>query len=265
MIARFCSVPLAQKVLIMKIVISPRFRAYEQLIRAIPGGDYTAGKVFCDNRNTVFKISMDGQEFVVKKYARPTLFNCFVYTFFRQSKAKRAYRYAKLLLRKGVETAAPVAYIEERRYGFFHTGYFISEYLPYPTLNEAESLPADEQRKLGESFVEFTAHIHQAGILHKDYNRGNILYHRAGDGRYRFALVDINRFRFGRANIRDCMNAFNQLGLQLYQVTGAIVRYSTLRHMDADDNLLTFLFLKKRSTAKIKLKRTLKSFFGILS
>ena len=56
------------------------------------------------------------------------------------------------------------------------------------------------------AFAEFTARLHEAGILHLDYSPGNILYDKIGE-EYHFSLVDINRMHFGEVDIKKgCAN-----------------------------------------------------------
>ncbi len=98
----------------MKIVVNEKFAHLADFVRKIPLWDFPQERVFCNARNTVVKTSAGGVELVVKRYKRPTLANCFIYTFFRPGKARRAYEYAEKLLDRGIETARPVAYIEKR-------------------------------------------------------------------------------------------------------------------------------------------------------
>ena len=110
----------------MKVHIHPHYAAYESYIRAIPSEEYEREEVYCNRRNTVERVRFGDKDFVIKKYKRPALINCLIYTWFRKSKAQRAFEYAELFLQRGIETAPPVAYIEIKKNGFFHTGYFIS-------------------------------------------------------------------------------------------------------------------------------------------
>lgn len=245
----------------MKIVVNEKFAHLADFVRKIPLWDFPQEHVFCNARNTVVKTSAGGVELVVKRYKRPTLANCFIYTFFRPGKARRAYEYAEKLLDRGIETARPVAYIEKKRYGFFHTGYFISEYLPYATLEHTEHLTDTEKQWLADDFVLFTARLHESGMFPGDYNRGNIMYYKR-NCRFHFALIDINRFRFGKASLADSMKAFDQLGLTVAQI-GGFIRYATLRGLDVYDALMAFLFIEKGSGIKNRLKSRLKSFLGI--
>ena len=86
----------------VKTVVHPDYAYLEDFVRRLPQEDFPVDRVFCDRRNTVVATHDQGIPMVVKKYARPTVFNCFVYTFFRPTKAKRAYRYAMRLERCGL-------------------------------------------------------------------------------------------------------------------------------------------------------------------
>ena len=106
----------------MKVHIHPHYAAYESYIRAIPSEEYEREEVYCNRRNTVERVRLGDKDFVIKKYKRPALINCLIYTWFRKSKAQRAFEYAELFLQRGIETAPPVAYIDIKKNGFFHTG-----------------------------------------------------------------------------------------------------------------------------------------------
>ena len=123
----------------VKTIVHPDYARFEDFVRRLPQENFPIDRVFCDRRNTVVATHDQAMSMVVKKYARPTLFNCFVYTFFRPSKAERAYRYALRLARCGVETAAPIGYVHVYRGGIFHTGYFLCRFLPYPTLSSIKN------------------------------------------------------------------------------------------------------------------------------
>ena len=113
----------------MKITIHHNYEYLLGDIKDIIEGNYVAKKVFCHNRNVVEMVNLQGSPFVVKRYKEPNWLNRVVYTWLRKSKARRAYEYALRLLDEGVETPAPVAYIEIKRgrlfsVGIFHLGIF---------------------------------------------------------------------------------------------------------------------------------------------
>ena len=102
----------------MKVHIHPHYAAYESYIRAIPSEEYEREEVYCNRRNTVERVRFGDKDFVIKKYKKTCLINCLIYTWFRKSKAQRAFEYAELFLQRGIETAPPVAYIEIKKNGF---------------------------------------------------------------------------------------------------------------------------------------------------
>ena len=85
----------------MKVHIHPHYAAYESYIRAIPSEEYEREEVYCNRRNTVERVRFGDKDFVIKKYKRPALINCLIYTWFRKSKAQRAFEYAELFLQRG--------------------------------------------------------------------------------------------------------------------------------------------------------------------
>lgn len=220
----------------VKYCIGNEYLGLTSFITRVPRHEYEADRVFCNHRNTVERVNIDGRYYVVKRFKRPTWANCFVYTFFRKNKACRAYNHALILESKGINTPRPVAYLTRKRYGLFHTGWFISEYKPYPSLKAAVNSTASPEQKdfLLKEFVEFTCKLHQKGIRHKDYNPGNILVHfPEGSDRPEFTLIDINRMSIGRKpGIRDSVTAFMQNTLRLKEDIMPLVRYySKLRHL----------------------------------
>lgn len=246
----------------MKVRIHPDFIQYEQFIRNIPEEKYIAKEVYCNQRNTVTKVEVDGRMFVIKKYKVPTFFNRIVYSWIRKSKARRSFEYADRLLSNGIDTAPPVAYIEERKGGLFYIGYFISEFLPYPVLPKAVELEEEERKLLERQFIEFTAHLHDIKIIHKDYNANNVFYHKV-DGKYRFALVDINRMDFGKDNLRLWMQAVNQLWLSLPETTAFVEQYAEIRNLDPVKCLIALFKNRRDRRRKEKAKVIFKKIFRI--
>ncbi len=183
----------------MKKIIHPEYVRLESSFEKIIAGDYTPDIVFCNKRNVVEKVTIAGEEFVVKRYKQPPLINRIAYCLFRKSKARRAYEYAIELLERGVDTPFPVAYYESYKKGLFDYGVFISKYVPYQLFENVydESVPADERAAILEGFVDFMLSVHKKGIKPMDMNGGNIFYHKGEEsGEYRYALTDINRMQF---------------------------------------------------------------------
>ncbi len=249
----------------MKLYVHPDYKYLTSYLKEIPSGRYISEKVFCHSRNVVELTTLLGRKYVIKKYKSPTFFNRFVYAFFRKSKAHRAYKYALLLLEKGIRTPSPVAYIEEKRWGLFHTGYFISEYFPYSTLRDFSyvDLPVAERKLLVKDIIAFTVELHDRKVLPLDFNPGNIFcYKKEGDRHYRFALTDVNRMRFGKMmGFKDTMRAFNQFGITTDKIYKFMLEYSLQRNVDVDFAIFVFLFYRIRRKTLRFVKRKVYSVF----
>lgn len=247
----------------MKIVVHSKYEAYRKFIELIPSGNYTVEKVFCNHRNVVELVACGEERFVIKRFKQPTWFNRFVYTFFRKTKAQRAFENAGLLLSKGIGTAEPVAWITEKHFGLFQTGWFVSQYLPYPALDAVlPTLSEEELALLSDNLVKFTRRMYQQSIINGDYNQGNILVRREADG-YHFALVDINRLRQGKPSLNEEMNALVQLGVTGKDMGTVIPYYAEENHHDVEKSMFLFLWNKLRLDRRNKMKKKLKKFLHI--
>ena len=248
----------------MKVVISPAYNYLESFINAIPRGEYPCEKVFCNHRNTVELVRVGEQRFVVKKFKRPTIANCIIYTWFRKNKAQHAWENAYLFQKLGLETANPVAYIVCKKYGFFHTAWFISDYLPYPNIEEVflSCETKEEKESLMNAFVEYTLHLHELGIVHRDYNKGNILVHKEADG-FHFAMIDINRLWFIKnPNVQLSMRSLLMLKMSDEAKEMFLQKYAEKRGFNVEDcqrDLHQFEHYKTfRHQIKTALKRLIK-------
>lgn len=245
----------------MMIHIHPKYIHLKEKISKIPNGEYKCLRTFCNNRNIVEQIKIADYNFVLKKYKVPNFANRLIYTFFRKSKARRAYDNALKILRFGVSTPFPVAYIEKKRKGIFHTGYFISEYMSHPTLaqcNEKEMSNEDKNR-LKEDFMNFTVELHEKNILPLDYNTGNIFYYKdKKSGCYKFALTDINRATFGKFPQYRSMLSFAQIGISPKNLVDVITEYSSRRKLDLEASLFVVLYYRIRHRLRRFLKQQMK-------
>lgn len=244
----------------MNVHIHPDYLALKNLIEGIPCGEYEIRKVYRDNRNTVMDILLNGKMYVLKKYKVPNWINRIAYSFFRKSKAKRAFEYAERLLKEGVETAKPVAYIENKKNLLFEDSYFLSEYIEHPMLSDVDTLYMPGNEQLREDFITFTANLHSHNIIHKDYNAANIFYYMK-DARYHFVLIDINRMKFGKGSLWQCMKAFNQLGVKPSQMYDMIGRYAEKRGLNTTNCLIVLLLHSKYFAFRNNSKDFLKKIF----
>lgn len=115
------------------------------------------------------------------------------------SKAKKAWRGSVGLVKRGVPTPCPAAYLEKRKGLFIEKCYFLSQKIPF--FQEIRFLFRDHKNKalkdLLSHLAAFLRRIHRKGVLHRDLSDGNILARREESG-YTFFLVDTNRIRLRR-------------------------------------------------------------------
>ncbi|WP_297904614.1 tyrosine protein kinase [uncultured Parabacteroides sp.] len=181
----------------MKYVINPKYRFLEEFIFSVPRNFTSTGELIYSGRNILKRYKVQGCSLVVKSFKIPNLINRFVYMGIRKSKARRSFEYANYLLEQNIYTPEPVAFIEDYFLGLNHS-FYISLECPFKrNLREFWYVPEiGERMPILEAFARYTANIHDKGILHKDYSAGNILFG-FDHGYPSFALVDINRMKFG--------------------------------------------------------------------
>lgn len=178
----------------MNITVNPSYISLERFIRTLPEVFLTQGIMLHDKRNVVKLFEMDGMQVVVKRYKVPLFYQRIDYTWFRPSKAKRAYLFALRLKELGIRTPDPIAFIECKRFGFFRQGYFVSTYTTHPDIKSNISL-LDTDTQLFDGLIDYFVFLHSEGFLHGDTNLSNFLFHKE-DGRYEFEVIDVNRSCF---------------------------------------------------------------------
>jgi len=179
----------------MHVVINPKYTEFESFVRNIPAHFEREGELVYMARNQLKHYSVQGHDIIVKRYKIPYFIARIIYTYFRPSKAKRAYNYALKLLNIGVDSPAPIAYIEQFKDGFLTHGYFVSVYeTEYSVIRDLMAGTQNDDLFLKElSF--YIADLHRKGVLHLDMSPGNILYKKT-DNQYHFTLIDVNRMQF---------------------------------------------------------------------
>ncbi|CAK7000503.1 MAG: hypothetical protein PARBB_00604 [Parabacteroides distasonis] len=197
----------------MKCVINPKYHFLEEFILSIPRNFPTEGELIYSGRNILKHYAVQGYSLVVKSFKTPNILNRFIYMGIRKSKARRSFEYASLLLGQGIYTPEPVAFIEDCFFGLNHS-FYISLECPFKrNLREFWYVPEiGDRMPILESFARYTADMHDKGILHKDYSSGNVLFE-VKDDRPSFALVDINRMKFGKIGEEEGYKNFDRLWL----------------------------------------------------
>ncbi len=176
--------------------IDPSQSEFESFVQEIARHFENEGTVITDNRNSLKILTHHNRKVVVKSFKIPNLINRFAYRYIRGSKAKRSFENARKLLKLGIATPQPIAFVE-----FFtpllEKSFYISDYFPFDFEIRALLNNPDfpDRWRILEAFVAFSYALHQKGVYHIDYSPGNVLIKKENQ-EYHFSLVDVNRMKF---------------------------------------------------------------------
>jgi hypothetical protein len=158
-----------------------------------------SGKLFiAGSRNIIKLFDYEGAVINIKAFKVPNWFNKIIYNYFRESKAKRSYTYATLLLERGIGTPKPIAYYEEKSIFGFKKSYYVSQHLEFDLMfrDLVENNNYPDRELILKQFMSFCYKLHQNGIEFLDHSPGNTLIKKVKDNEYSFYLVDLNRMIF---------------------------------------------------------------------
>jgi len=241
----------------MKIVINPAYAVLTKFISEIPVLFEQEGELVYIARNQLRHYSVEGYDIIVKRYKKPHLINRIAYTFFRPSKAKRAYEYAFKLLALGVQSPVPIAYIEDSECGLLTLGYFVSIYeKDYSHIRELMDGTQKDELLL-KALSLYIADIHKKGVLHLDMSPGNILYKKEVPN-FKFTLIDINRMQFLSTVSKDKrFKSFKRLSENESVLTKVAKLYAAAANLDETEsvekiNLYSSKFFSTRKRSKTK-------------
>ena len=219
------------------MLLNPKYEHLRGWLERLPEEFERLGEVIYDKRNQLRVIEApDGNLVNVKRYCKTHVLNRVVYSLgIRKPKGLRAFLYPARLLERGIDTPEPIAYIEERRCGLLGLSYFISVQSPLGhTLYEVGDAREGTYEELAEALGLYTASMHDREVLHLDYSPGNILWDKDDEG-YHFAIVDINRMRFGKVDIKDgCANLRRLWGPKRF-IELTAHSYASARGFDEDE------------------------------
>lgn len=194
-----------------KLITNPNFDYLKDFILDLPSNFDNQGEIIYDGRNIIKIISANDLNINVKSFQVPNIVNKLVYGNFRKSKARRSFEYASILLKNNIQTPTPIGYLELKSGICFNKSYYISIQEDFDgIMREFQRGSLEGREALLQQFAQFTASMHEKGILHLDYSPGNILYKKQND-LYIFYLVDLNRMYFGKISLEQGCKNFRRL------------------------------------------------------
>ncbi len=155
----------------------------------------------------VYRVDLAEGAIYVKHFLVPDV-RAMARQWFRRGKGRNEGRRAVKLAAIGVDTIDPIALGEQRKRNFLFENYLITQAIP-------ETVPLDEfvehrlpqidpkrQAKVRQSIAvaiaELTAHLHDAGFVHKDFHPGNVLVRFDENDRPHLSLIDLDALRVKR-------------------------------------------------------------------
>ena len=239
-----------------KYILNEDFQGFQDFLLEIKSH-------FSNNQDTIHKarnelkiINYNTLDTVVKSFKIPHLLNRVVYTFFRDSKAKKSYDYS---VKIGNFTPKPIGYIEFYNSSLLEESYFISEKFDYDfTIREPLLDPMFEDRdKIFKTFAAFTYELHEAEILHQDYSPGNILIKKENDS-FAFKIVDINRMEFRSLSLDERLENFKKLWAVESEITTMAKEYARVSNSNEEYCVKTMNEYNSKHKNKINIKKRLK-------
>lgn len=198
-------------------------------------------ETFSNEGETIFKVRNELKKFedknwVVKSFKIPNLFRGIIYGWFAKSKARRSFEYGKILNEMGVNNPLPVGFVENRRLGILRDSYYVSEksVCNYTFRDLINNKSFERRNEILSAIGEFTANMHKAGVLHKDYSAGNILFSESLP--YRVEVIDLNRLSFkDNIGLDEGIKNFERLNIDRDALEVMAETYAVCRGFDVNE------------------------------
>lgn len=231
----------------------------DQLMSAIKNFDQQGEMIGNGYRNVIKILTIGGERYNIKEFKVPNLVNKIVYKFFRKSKAERSFLYATRLLKVGVLTPSPEAFVEYKSAFTFGSSYYISKQLTYDfTIRKLIDEPeCDDYDNILRQFTQFTYRLHENGIHFLDHSPGNTLIKKE-DGVYKFYLVDLNRMDFKTLSYDERLANFARLSPKDYMLDIISDEYAKLIEKPHDEVRERMYFFSQKFSSSFKKKEAFK-------
>ena len=184
-----------------KIRVNPAFAGVKGFMKSLPTTFNDRGVTLKNDRNEIKIIQHGELKLCVKSFNKVTVFNRYMYSWFRSTKAKRSYKIALRLKKKNINTPAPIGYVEVYgNWGILQKAFYVSLYLEYD-YDMADILDKNiaKQEVILTHFAQYMAQVvHPAGAWHNDLSPGNVLINKIDDEEWSFSFIDLNRMEFRR-------------------------------------------------------------------
>ena len=240
----------------MKYIINPLSEDIKEFIMTIPSKFKEEHNTIHNARNIIKIINYQEKSYIVKSFKVPHPLNRIVYSFFRDSKAKKSYENSLKIIDF---VPAPISYMELTKSILIDQSFFVSEHFEYDfTIREPiDNSDLPHTQEIFKGFARFTYELHNQNVLHLDYSPGNILI-KNGDNGYIFKIVDVNRMKFKTLSLEDRLRNFSKLWLREEDMKTIIKEYAKLMNEDEEYCIQKALYYSQKNKNFKNFKKRLK-------
>lgn len=239
------------------IYINSRYERLRPEITAIATDGIPAGteKIY-EGRNSLYRMRLGDTSVIVKAFKLPGFINSRIYTTLRMSKAYRSFHNSKKMAAMGFHVPEPVAFIEVKKGSRLRESYYICEEIRGREMRHWEEHP-DHDKMLPE-FAREIVRLHHAGVLHKDFSPGNIMYTGNPTVGYTFFFVDLNRMNFGVKSHKRLMTMFKSINLNTPEMEKLARLYAVAAGLDEEKTVAEAMEAHRKYLAQREFKNKLK-------
>lgn len=140
------------------------------------------------NTCTIIQVPLHGKVLVIKRYNIKSLWHG-LKRGLRRTRAANSWRSAHRLINLGIQTAKPIALVEERCLWFWRRkAYFITEYVAGNELSHY--VTSDNVSLVAKEVGVLLKHLSQAGLSHGDMKATNLIHNQSG-----VSLIDLDSMK----------------------------------------------------------------------
>jgi hypothetical protein len=224
----------------MNFIFNPPYQKYQKTFEKLVLNFKNEGILIgTDKRNAIKYFTTDEDKINIKSFKKPNLINKIVYRYFRKSKAKRSFEFAKMLLENGFGTPEPMAFLENYDAIGLTSSYYFSRQQENVFMFRVAIFDTnfEDRENITRAYTRFFFELHEKGIEFVDNTSGNTLIEKTEQG-YSFYLVDLNRMNFHRKmTIEQRIQNFSKLTLDTSILEIIADEYSSLMNISKDDFL----------------------------
>jgi tRNA A-37 threonylcarbamoyl transferase component Bud32 len=229
---------------------------YQRLVSEIEAYFDASNVILQADRNTIKAVEFAGEMLVVKAYKYPHFLNRFIYTYFRKSKAWRAYEFGLKIAKFTPEVVARI----EHYTPLLGKSYLICQQFEADFNMQAPLFKQHpDKENIFKQFALFVFELHQHQIIHQDLSPGNILIKKTPQN-YQFQIIDINRMVFKKVSQQQAAQNFSKLWASDEDLRLILTTYAEAAQFDEDfinQGLNYNQQNKNRKTRKRKIKKIL--------